>query len=377
MTIPSRFSDLINSLPHSWLATLLVVFAILLCALAVYQLASWLTLRLIHDGGMAELIVRRARRPLRASWLFLVLEMVWALAPSSLAGVGLIRHACLLGLIGALVWLTVRIVSLVGETLIRLKVTDSQDSGQIDADLSVRGLLTRSRVLTRTLNFMIVLVGSALMLMTFPDVRQIGASLLASAGIVGVVVGFAARPVLSNLLAGLQIAITEPIRLNDVLVVDGEWGRVEEITGTYVTFCIWDQRRMVIPLQWFIEHPFQNWTRRSAELLGTVFLWVDPATPIDALREELVRICKKDSDWDQRVATMQVTDVDENAIQVRAVVSSKNSALNWNLRCRVREGLISFLQRQYPHCLPRHRQQLQWPDHSSAQSGQSDVADSS
>lgn len=366
MSYLSQLGHRFNDLPHSWPLMLVVACGCLLGALAVYQVASWLILRLIRDGGIADLLVRRARRPLRLSWLFLVLQIVWGLAPSSLVGIKFVRHISLLFLIAAIVWFLVRFISIVGEALIRLKVTGSQDPGQVDTDLGVRGLLTRSRVLTRTLNFLIVLVGGALMLMTFPDVKQIGASLLASAGIVGVVVGFAARPVLSNLLAGLQIAITEPIRLNDVLVVDGQWGRVEEITGTYVTFCIWNQRRMVIPLQWFIEHPFQNWTRRSAEILGTVFLWVDPVTPVDALRDELSRICQKDDDWDQRVAIIQVTDVNENAMQVRALVSSKNSASNWNLRCRVREGLISFLQDRYPHCLPRHRQNLQWSEREAS-----------
>jgi small-conductance mechanosensitive channel len=200
------------------------------------------------------------------------------------------------------------------------------------------------------------LIGAAFALMTFPGARQIGTNLLASAGVLSVIVGLAARSVFGNLLAGLQIALAQPIRIDDVLVVEGEWGRVEEITATYVVLNVWDQRRLIIPLQWLIEHPFQNWTRRSADLLGTVMLWVDYALPVEPLRAELRRLCEGAKEWDRRVCVLQVTDANERAMQLRALVSSSGSAQNFDLRCIVREGLIAFIARKHPDALPVMRQ---------------------
>lgn len=207
----------------------------------------------------------------------------------------------------------------------------------------------------------ILFIGIALALMSFPAVRTIGTSLLASAGVAGLVVGFAARPALGNLIAGLQIALTQPIRLDDVVIVDGEWGRIEEIGGTFVVIRIWDQRRLVVPLQWFIEHPFQNWTRTSAEIIGTVFVWADYRLPLAPLRAELERLCKEAPEWDHRVCILQVTETTERAMQLRALVSSSDSGLNWDLRCKVREGLIEFIQQRYPDCLPQARVTLEGP----------------
>ena len=194
--------------------------------------------------------------------------------------------------------------------------------------------------------------------MTFPSVRQIGASLLASAGVAGLVAGIAARPVLGNLIAGLQIALSQPIRLDDVVVIQGEWGRIEEITGTYVSIRIWDQRRLIVPLQWFIENPFTNWTRNSSQIIGTVFFYVDYRMPLAPLREELQRILEHAPEWDGRVQVLQVTDATERSMQLRVLVSSFDSGLNWDLRCRVREGLLNFAQATYPHYLPRTRADL-------------------
>ena len=189
-------------------------------------------------------------------------------------------------------------------------------------------------------------------LMTFPGARQLGASLLASAGVLGLVGGMAARPVFSNLIAGLQIALAQPIRIDDVLIVKDECGRVEEITGTYVVLKLWDERRMIVPLQWFIENPFENWTRTGAQIMGTVFLYVDYATPIEPLRAEAQRLVEAMPEWDKRVCAVQVTDATEQAMQVRVLVSSPSSGTNFDLRCKLREGLIAFLAREYPQALP-------------------------
>lgn len=336
-----------------------------LLAAPLFMLAARLLLRASGPEGNGQFLYLRLRNPLRLAWLLLVLRIDAALLKPALGGASWAIHPLHLLLIAALTWLAMRLIRAGGELVVLrrggLQLPD--DPNLLDANLAVRGLLTRARVLTRVLSFLILLVGLAVALMSIPDVRQIGASLLASAGIAGLVVGFAARPVLSNLLAGLQIAMTEPIRINDVLIVEGEWGRVEEITGTYVVFRVWDDRRLILPLQWFIEHPFQNWTRTSASLLGTVFLWVDYATPIEGLRDELRRLCAADPDWDGRLALVHVTDATETAVQVRFLVSAANSARAWELRCRIREGMIAYMQRVQPQHLPRRR--VQWHEHAA------------
>ena len=162
-----------------------------------------------------------------------------------------------------------------------------------------------------------------------------------------------------NLLAGLQIALSQPIRIDDVLIVEGEWGRVEEITGTYVVLKIWDERRLVVPLQWFIEHPFQNWTRTTAQIIGSVLLWVDYTTDLEPLRAEATRLAEASKDFDGRVCLLQVVDASERSMQLRLIVSSPSAGQNWDLRCLLREGLIAFMQREQPHALPRVRAELQ------------------
>jgi small-conductance mechanosensitive channel len=206
--------------------------------------------------------------------------------------------------------------------------------------------------------FIIVLAGLALMLMTFPGARQFGASLLASAGVVGLVAGIAARPIFSNLIAGLQIALAQPFRIDDVLIIQGEWGRVEEITGTYVVHKLWDERRLIVPLQWFIENPFQNWTRTNAQITGTVFLWVDYRMPLAPLREAAQRACEQAPEWDGRTCVLQLMDAGERSLQLRVLVSSSNSGLNGDLRCKVREALVEVMQRDYPQHLPLMRAEL-------------------
>jgi Small-conductance mechanosensitive channel len=226
-------------------------------------------------------------------------------------------------------------------------------------NLEARRIQTQTRVISRVLMGAIILLGTSIVLLSFDPVKQIGRTLLASAGIVGLVAGIAAKPVFGNLIAGLQIALTQPIRLDDVVIVEGEWGRIEEIGSSYVVVRIWDERRMVVPLSWFIENPFQNWTRRSADLLGTAFLWLDYRTPVAAVRQELERICHNEPLWDGRVCVTQVTETSEQTIQVRLLVSARNSGDAFDLRCLVRERMIDFLVREHPYALPRLRAQVE------------------
>ncbi|MGH7995653.1 MAG: mechanosensitive ion channel family protein [Opitutaceae bacterium] len=222
-------------------------------------------------------------------------------------------------------------------------------------NLAMRKIQTQVRMLAKIAVVVIAVITVAAMLMVFDSVRRLGTSLLASAGIVGIVVGFAAQRTLGTLIAGIQIAFTQPIRLDDVVIVEGEWGRIEEITMTYVVVAIWDLRRMVLPITYFIEKPFQNWTRVGAALLGSVFLYTDYTVPVGALRTELDRILEQSKLWDGKVKVVQVTDAKERTIEIRVLVSAADSSQQWALRCEVREKMVDFLQRNYPSALPRTR----------------------
>lgn len=222
-------------------------------------------------------------------------------------------------------------------------------------NLKERKVRTQLQFIRKLLATMIIIITGAIILLSFESMRKIGAGLLTGVGIGGIIIGFAAQKSLGNLLAGFQIAFTQPIRIDDVLVVEGEWGRVEDITLTYVVLHIWDQRRLILPINYFIEKPFQNWTRVSAELLGAVFLYLDYTVPIDELRKELTRLLEENPLWDKKVNALQVTDTKENTIEIRALVSSRNSSEVFDLRCHVRENLIAFIQKNHPDSLPKSR----------------------
>jgi small-conductance mechanosensitive channel len=264
----------------------------------------------------------------------------------------IIRHIIALWIIGALAWLAVKLV-----VIIRKLITGHYELTAKD-NLRARQVETQLRLLERIATFIIVVVAIAGMLMTFHQVRQVGVSILASAGIVGIVIGFAAQKSLGNLIAGIQIAMTQPIRLDDVVIVEGEWGRIEEITLTYVVVRIWDQRRLIVPINYFIEKPFQNWTRTTAELLGTVYIYADYTLPVSEVRKEFHRILEASELWDRRVWGVQVTNTTERSVEIRTLMSTQDSSSAWDLRCLVREKLLEFLQRNFPQSLPRVRLEM-------------------
>jgi len=234
-------------------------------------------------------------------------------------------------------------------------------------NLLARKHVTQVRILNRALHTLIVVVTLSAVLMTFEPVRQYGISLFASAGVAGLIVGLAARPMLSNLIAGIQIATTQPIRLDDQVVVENENGRIEEITSTYVVIRLWDLRRLIVPLAYFIEKPFQNWTRDSTDLIGTVFLHVDFTAPIEAIRVKLGEIVQASNLWDGRVVKLQVTDARENSIELRALASARSPSETFDLRCEIREKLIAFLQKEHPTALPHTRAEIHSPGRQEPQ----------
>jgi len=329
-------------------------------AIAVFiilkMLAPWLTrilTRLAAPFSFARDLLERIKPPIH--WLIplLGLRAVLGSAANNFLFIDEARHWTSIAIIATVTWLGLRIIDAAQQIILERNPVNVSDN------LAARRVQTQTKVLVQTLGFFVILFGLAAMLMTFPEARQFGTSLLASAGLAGLAVGFAAKPVLGNLIAGLQLAFTQPIRLDDVVIVENEWGRVEEITGTYVVIRIWDDRRLIVPLQYFIEHPFQNWTRKTSNLIGSLFIWVDYSMPLEPLRKELESLCAQSPKlWDGKVCVLQVTDATDKAIQLRILVSTKDSSSNWDLRCFVREKLINFISLNHPECLPQLRANL-------------------
>lgn len=222
-------------------------------------------------------------------------------------------------------------------------------------NLRERKIRTQLQFLRKLAIGLIVILATIAILLNFESLRRLGTGLLTGVGVGGIIIGFAAQRSLGNLLAGFQIAFTQPLRIDDVLVVEGEWGRVEEITLTYVVLNIWDKRRLILPINYFIEKPFQNWTRTSADIVGTVIFYLDYTAPVESIRKEFLRLLEQNPLWDRKVAALQVTDATERTIQLRALVSASSSGRAWDLRCIVREQIISFIQTRYPESLPRNR----------------------
>ena len=335
----------------TWIVALITALVAALAAVIVHVVGRAVLRRMTRQSIILQRMLERTERAGALVLPLLALQAVWGSAPDELRYIMLVRHVNGLLLIAAATWLVLATIGGLADGVIERNPMSVEDN------LQARRIATQTRVLSRSAMVVVLIAGIAMALMTFPGARQLGASLLASAGVLGIVAGLAAKPVFSNLIAGVQLALAQPIRIDDVLIVKGEWGRVEEITGSYVVLKIWDERRLIVPLTWFIENPFENWTRTGAQILGTVFLWVDYRTPIEPLRAEAKRMVETLTEWDQRVFAVQVTDATDRAIQVRVLVSSQNSGKNFDLRCKVREGVLAFLAREHPRCLPQLRVQ--------------------
>jgi small-conductance mechanosensitive channel len=260
-----------------------------------------------------------------------------------------LTHVLSLLLIGLVSWLLIKTTYVLEDY-----VLTRFDVGVKD-NLKARKIHTQFKVLKQIVIAVVVILALAICLTTFDRVSQLGTTILASAGIIGIVVGMAAQRTIGTFIAGLQLAITQPIRVDDVVIVENEWGRIEEITLTYVVVKIWDLRRLVVPITYFIEKPFQNWTRITADLLGTVYIYVDYTVPIESIREQLQNILKNSELWDGKVCVLQVTNTSERTVELRALMSAADASTAWSLRCQVREKLIDFIQKNYPQALPKLR----------------------
>jgi len=339
-----------------WLIQPLQVFlAAIAVALLFHFLAGRLTKR-IKEGrktALVSLVMSKFRHVL--GWLAFFVSL-YVFVP--LTGVSdnfktSLHQALGLAIILTLAWFSMKFLGVLEAFVLSNYNLDVSDN------LRARAMHTQIRIFKKVVMVILAIVTLALTLMTFSKVRQVGTSILASAGILGIIIGFAAQRSISTLLAGIQIALTQPIRLDDVVVIENEWGRIEDITLTYVVVRIWDLRRLVLPITYFLEKPFQNWTRRSADILGTVYLHVDYTVPVEAVREELGKILDSSELWDGHVGLLQVTDAGKHTVELRALMSAPESSRAWELRCLVREKLIAFLQESYPHCLPRVRAQIE------------------
>jgi len=325
-----------------------------LAAALLVHLLFWRLLRVLSRAAPAvalESLLRHCRRPTLLLFVAIALRLALSFGGERLpAPLGAWARGGLAVLLTfSTAWLLIRLLSVAQDLVAARFDIDVRDN------LRAREVQTQFRIVRRIAVVVIVVLSVATLLASSEPFRRFGAGILASAGLAGLVVGFAAQKALGNLLAGIQIAFTQPIRLDDVVVVEGEWGRVEEITLTYVVVRIWDLRRLVLPISYFLEKPVQNWTRTSADILGSVLLHLDHAIPIDALRAELRRIVEASDDWDGKVCSVQVTDTSEKSIAVRALVSAADSGRAWDLRCEVREKLIAFVRAHHPECLPRLR----------------------
>lgn len=320
---------------------------------------------------IANSLVRHANAPSRSILPLLVVLAVLPETPLPQNVMSILEHAAGLGLIAAIAWLVILASQIVSDIVSQRYRMDAADN------LLARRIQTQFSIFHRIIVILVCIVAVAVMLMTFPPIRHIGMSILASAGLAGLIVGLAMKDTLSNIIAGVQIAFAQPFRLEDAVVVEGEWGWIEEVTTMYVVVRIWDLRRLVLPLSYFLTHPFQNWTRTSAELLAYVTLNVDYTAPIEELRKELRRICESTKLWQGKVCVLQATDATEHTVQVRALMDAKNSDDRWDLMCLVREKLIEFLQKNYPAGLPRYRAELSpLPERNQSVVGREDVGSS-
>ena len=334
-----------------WAVVTLIVVAFVFIGWAANQLVFALLKLAVRGKDLFwRGVVGRARLKVRVMVMIIALALAVTVSPLDPGPSMLVRQG-----LGFLFVLTLGWVAIGASDMWAIVYMRRFNLAEED-NLIARKHVTQTRILQRVAALLIALVTLGLALMTIGAVRQWGMSLLASAGVVGIIAGLALQPLLTNLIAGVQIATAQPIRLDDAVIVEGEWGQVEEITSTYVVVKLWDWRRMILPLSYFITTPFQNWTRETARLIGVAFLYVDYEAPIDRLRAELERICKASPHWDGDVIALQVTDISDRVAQVRCLASARNAPTAFDLRCEIREKMLAFMRDECPEALPRQRQ---------------------
>lgn len=338
------------ALMTQWTSTTIVFLIALAAAWIACLVVYALVMRaLTHSDQFWRSLVARTRGPVQLGLMIIALSFATNVTPLPEREAALFRHLLTVAFITCVTWI-MKIGLDIWLTLhLRRYRLDVEDN------LLARKHVTQSRILQRIGTLLIIAIGIGAALMTIEGVRQYGVSLLASAGAAGIVVGLALQPVLKNLLAGIQLALTQPIRIDDAVIVEGEWGNIEEITATYVVVRIWDKRRLVVPLNYFIEQTFQNWTRQDASLIGVVMIYLDYEVSIPGFRAEARRIVQASHLWDREVFVVQVTDFLERVVEIRILASASHAGRAFDLRCEIREKLLAYLQTTQPRALPRTR----------------------
>jgi small-conductance mechanosensitive channel len=344
-----RIKDALSWAPD-WMIAPMLILVVLIAFLIMHWLAVAIIRRLAGNRRVfLKQLLTRTMAPTRLGLIILAVAVALQVAPLEPSIQATLNEVLLVAFIILLGWAALVAIDLAANLYLMRFRLDVEDN------LLARKHVTQVRILKGSLDTLAVIVTISIAMMTIEQVRQYGVSLFASAGVAGIIAGLAARPMLSNLIAGVQLAMTQPIRLEDAVIVEGEFGWVEEITSTYVVLRLWDLRRLIVPLTYFMEKPFQSWTRQSSALIGSVLLYVDYTAPVAAIRDKLKEIVSDSKFWDGKVVTLQVTDANTSTMQLRALVSARDGSAAWDLRCEVRERLIAFLQQEHPSALPRQR----------------------
>jgi small-conductance mechanosensitive channel len=339
----------------SWFVGLSLVAGAILLALAFYRLAVWLLNRALGTRlSLMSVFIERTSGPAQLALCLAAVALVLPLAPLDNAFRTPLTSLFVVAFIALIGWISIRIVDMSAARYL-------QNFRDVTENFVARKHVTQVRVFKRVTDIIIVIITVSTALMTFDSVRQYGVSLFASAGAAGLIVGLAARPLLSNLIAGVQIAITQPIRIEDAVIIENEWGWVEDIASTYVVIRLWDWRRMVVPLSYFIERPFQNWTRDTQSLIGAIAFHVDYCTDVSRIRQRLEEAVRESKLWDGAVVNLQVIEASPRAIELRALVSARSAPQSWDLRCEIREKLLAFIREEMPEAFPRERAMVSPP----------------
>ena len=337
----------------AWAPPWTVSVAVAAAALVVAQVLYGLVVRAVR-GTLGDRrpflhsLLIRTRGPARLALLLGAVSWAAEAAPFPTPQEHLIQHGLLVAFVVLCGWAAMTALDIGAALYIRRFDLEAAD------DLAARKHLTQIRILQRAIATLVIVITGGLALMTIPGVRQLGVSLLAAGGAAGLIIGLALQPVLSNLIAGVQIALTQPIRIDDAIYVQNEYGKVEAINATYVVVKLWDERRLIVPLKYFLDQPFQNWTRENPERVGQVTLLIDYRIPVGPLRAKFEEIVRGSALWDGKVCRLQVTDARERSLEVRGLVSGPNADAVWDLRCEVREKMVDYLRTAFPDALPRN-----------------------
>jgi small-conductance mechanosensitive channel len=344
------------SFAPAWAASFVVLVIALVVAWLIHAVVIAVVYRLLPDQRpYLRSILLATKHPTRLGLLLLAFAIALPTTPLAAETKSVLAQCLVLATICLLGWIALTALHIGANLyLLRFRI-------DVDDNMLARKHLTQVRVLTRALDTVIVLVTLGSALMTFATVRQYGVSLFASAGIAGVIFGLAAQPLLSNLIAGVQLAITQPIRLEDAVTVQNEYGWIEEINATYVVVRLWDLRRLILPLNYFIQQPFYNWTRQSATTIGSVLFYLDYTAPVDVIRKKAVELVAQSGRDGAKVTSVQVTNTTAQAIEVRVLIHSNSPATTSEACAALREQMIAFLQREHPEALPRGRSETVGP----------------